>query len=194
MKPIVIILGIVFWVIFQVIKANRNKASRGGQNNNNSANSGQNIIDQLSKMANQMGQEQQSARPANQNTSSTTTTPIQHPFWNDASTTPIEADHFNEVDLVAEYNRTREAGTTIQHHTHDYFDETKDRNKAERHDFISPIGHTARIENQTLSATPAKSSLLGRQKKDNPILDKLKDKSAIKQAFVLSEILSRPQL
>lgn len=196
MKPIVIILGIVFWIILQVVKANRKNAARGGQNNNNSGESGQNFIDQLTQAASQMQQNPSAAPQNQQRDSSRPNLSIQDSFWNTNPITEVanvEADHFREESLVEEYKRTRREGRTIQHHTHDYFDETKDRKKAEKHNSSNLVQRSARLENKTLSAKSSNKNVSKKKPaKPKPFLIDLKDKAAFKQAFILSEILNRP--
>lgn len=75
-----------------------------------------------------------------------------------------ESGHFSEERLIDEYRRTHEKGQTIQHHTHDYFDEEIDAQKSRQ-----------------LEARKAK----------HPLLNAMRKKGGMKKAVLMGIILER---
>lgn len=144
-----VIIGLV--LVFRLIRmANKGNENRPRRSPNTNPNSVQSLIqDALS------GRRPNSGPPP---------VPARRRQSRNKEVEQAESGHFSEERLIEEFRRTHERGQTIQHHTHDYFDEEKDSQK---------------------------SRSLEARKKVHPIVKVLRQKGGKKNAILMAEIMKR---
>lgn len=148
---ILIIVGYVAWFLLRSFQKQARENQARGESSDNSENNSDNFFDTLRRaLEAQTAQNQPQSRPAPQ---------VSTPVVED-----VDSDHFSEERIVAEYTRTHAEGKTISHHTHDYFDETKDAQVSRRQ-----------------KARKAK----------HPLMKKIKGPNGLRDAILLSEIMKR---
>lgn len=164
MPPFLIAIIVIGYIVYFIIKTTAKQQRQRGQSSNIPPNTGQNVFDILAGNVGNQNAGSQQAR-SNQGSGGTQNpqafnNPVEESelHWED------DPDHFSETSLVEEYKRMHGKGKTIQHHTHDYFDEETDKK-------ISP--------------TKAKRS------KPHPILSSLNNERSLKRAVAISEVLKR---
>ena len=151
----------------------------------------QNFADELKRFAQReiAGSSQNTIDLSNSGTNQNAA--IQSSFWENERNDPNERDHFNEESLVEEYKRLHGKGKTIKHHTHNYFDEQKDRSKAIRH----TNSKSQKSANRNKKVVGVLRNASKKKKKPTGIvaIPNFKDRSSVIQAIVMSEVLKRPE-
>ncbi len=211
MKFEVIIAIAIVWFIIRTIRraANKNKANlqTGGQISNNSANESENFAARDTLLAQMRAIEAESEGRSQERITQDYTARIVDPFLETPrslednverrSTRSLEdnsTDHYNEEQLVAQYEQRHAQGKTVAHHKHQLFQEQKDRQKAMRHNSSAHKPASARAHEITHSAAPSKTKRAERRKEVvHPLAAALKGKDGLKQAFMLAEVLKRPE-
>lgn len=185
-----IIVGIVIgWFVLRAVakslRANKAKLQRGGEVNQNPANLPQENVENpafegRSKEGRSLERE---VTPMSRE--------VVDPFM-EALSLEEDRDHYNEEDLTTQYEQTHAQGKTVAHHKHKLFDQSHDRQKAVHHKGSSGGASGAGGARSKQAATAGKGPDR-RVKRVHPIMSSLKEKGAMKRAFVVSEILKRPE-
>jgi MFS superfamily sulfate permease-like transporter len=180
----------VLRAIVRAMKKNKEKLQRGGQNSNNSTNTAQNFIDNASAEARQVAAaEERETHYLDRPVEEIVTASITDSFYEPKNLEDNRSGHYNEDNLVEEYEQTHAEGRTVSHHKHKLFNELKDRQKASRHTSYAGKPLSARQHSQPSTIKRAER----RGKTVNPIAAALKGKDGLKQAFIMAEVLKRPE-
>lgn len=207
---VAIVIAIVWFIIRSVRNAaKKNKANlqSGGQNSNNSANAAENFAARDTLLAQMRAIEAESERRLQERAYASQAPSIVDPFMDSPRSLEDNAmnrsprslednpyDHYNKERLVEQYVERHAEGKTVSHHKHQLFQEQKDRQKAQRHNTGAHKPASARAHQVMHAAAPTKSKRAERRiEVEHPLATALKGKEGLKQAFMLSEILKRPE-
>lgn len=181
------------WFILRTVsramKKNKENLQTGGQNNNNSHSTTQELIDSATKAQHQRtemqsGQSGHSARSLELITNEIASR-IADPFLEAKSLENDKTGHYNEESLVDEYKRTHSKGKTVEHHRHKLFDERKDHNKATRGEINK--GHDGQAALKKVESKRSERRI----KEKHSLLLAMKAKGGLKNAFLMSEVFNR---
>lgn len=208
MKFEVIITIAILWFIYRAVmkarKKNQANLQAGGQISNNSANTTQNFVDQAAFQEQLRVAVHESEGRSLEQIVEEATPRIADPFLearsledndvakNRRSLEDNAGSHYNEENLVQQYEQTHSEGKALAHHKHQLFEDQKDRQKASRHVSYAGKPASARTHASGHSPAPKVSGRAQRRVKPlHPIAAALKGKTNLKQAFVLAEVLKR---
>lgn len=166
MGGVIYVIIAIAYIIYSVTKSgNKKKQGENSPPPTRPAQKRKNVFDILREEIER--QQQGQTRETHEQPAPVTRPRIPDPFLEEERKTTYynpTPDHFSERALVAEYKRQHAKGKTIEHHTHDYFDEEKDAQ-------ISPM--------KRHRAQP------------HPMAKLLKGKKNVRNAIVLREILNK---
>lgn len=178
--------------VSRALKKNKANLQSGGQNSNNSTHVPQNFVDKDTFIAQQRAMSAEKEARSLELIVEETSRNIIDPFLEPRSLEVNPYNHYNEENLVAQYEQTHAEGKTIAHHKHQLFEAEKERQKATRH--TTYAGKPASARTHTHIPAPSRTKRAERKPQPiHPVAAALKGKAGLKQAFILSEVLNRPE-
>jgi hypothetical protein len=178
--------------VSRALKKNKANLQSGGQNSNNSTQVLQNFVDKEAFIAQQQAMNADTEARSLERIVEETSRNIIDPFLEPRSMEVNPYNHYNEENLVAEYVQTHAEGKTVAHHKHQLFEAEKDRQKATRHTTYAGKPASARLH--THIPAPSRTKRAERKLQPiHPVAAAMKGRAGRKQAFILSEVLRRPE-